>query len=400
MTGGSHRAAARSVPGGDVALPVLVLYERALENNMTVMAAYARAHGVALAPHAKTTLAPEVLRRQLAHGAWGITTASVTQAAVAFGAGARRVLVANEVATALEIREAIRLLEVEGRELYVLVDSVAGVELLEEALDAIGGDAEIGVLVELGVPAARSGARDVATGVEVARAAAPVRGLRLAGVEGYEGVISSERTPDALAAVDAYLADLGRLAEVVIREELVRPDRALVSAGGGKYFDRAVEVLGPAVARIGAEAILVLRPGSYVTHDHGFYEAVSPLSGPPDGRHLRAALELWAVVLSVPEPGLAIVGFGKRDSSYDIDLPVPLRWVARASGTSAPIAAEVTGLDDQHCYLRFDPDHPLAVGDRMSFGLSHPCTVLDKWRTVLLVDDAGVVTGEIETAFH
>ena len=40
---------------------------------------------------------------------------------------------------------------------------------------------------------------------------------------------------------------------------------------------------------------------------------------------LQAALEVWAYVQSRPEPAKAIIGFGKRDTSYD-DPPVPLTW--------------------------------------------------------------------------
>ncbi len=39
-------------------------------------------------------------------------------------------------------------------------------------------------------------------------------------------------------------------------------------------------------------------------------------------------------------------------------------------------------------------------GDRIGFGLSHPCTAFDKWRTVLLVDDAYCVRDHAHTFFH
>ena len=34
-------------------------------------------------------------------------------------------------------------------------------------------------------------------------------------------------------------------------------------------------------------------------------------------------MELWGSVLSRPEPALALLGFGKRDVPFDIDLPMP-----------------------------------------------------------------------------
>ena len=81
----------------DLSPPTMVLKETALENNLAVMARYSAENGFLLAPHGKTTMAPELFRRQLAAGAWGITVANTDQAAVAFRSGAARVLVANQV---------------------------------------------------------------------------------------------------------------------------------------------------------------------------------------------------------------------------------------------------------------------------------------------------------------
>ena len=51
--------------------PLVVLDAAALEHNLRTMAGWCTAHGVALAPHGKTTMAPQLFQRQLEHGAWG-----------------------------------------------------------------------------------------------------------------------------------------------------------------------------------------------------------------------------------------------------------------------------------------------------------------------------------------
>jgi D-serine deaminase-like pyridoxal phosphate-dependent protein len=139
-------------------------------------------------------------------------------------------------------------------------------------------------------------------------------------------------------------------------------------------------------------------------HDHGIYAETSPLAGAGEaGERLVAALEVWAEVLSVPEPGLAIVGLGKRDVSFDLGLPVPVR-IARAGSLVVEQFCDgaVSRLDDQHGYLQLGtgPGAEVAVGDRIGFGISHPCTAFDRWRTILLVDDDYVVRGRIRTYFH
>ncbi|HEX8918305.1 MAG TPA: amino acid deaminase, partial [Chloroflexota bacterium] len=114
---------------------------------------------------------------------------------------------------------------------------------------------------------------------------------------------------------------------------------------------------------------------------------------------LRPALELWGMVLSRPEPDLAIAGFGKRDAPYDLRLPIP--FTMRRDGTSTSIRGqvEVTALNDQHAYLKVDPECDLAVGDLIGCDISHPCTTFDKWRLIPLVNDAYDVTGAIQTFF-
>jgi D-serine dehydratase len=124
---------------------------------------------------------------------------------------------------------------------------------------------------------------------------------------------------------------------------------------------------------------VVVRAGSYVTHDDGVYAEATPLP------ELRAALELWARVLSCPEPGLAIAGFGKRDAPYDLGLPV----------VRSPSGVTVEALNDQHAFLRGD----LAVGDVVVCGISHPCTAFDKWPVLGVVDDGDVVIGAVDTRF-
>jgi D-serine dehydratase len=177
-------------------------------------------------------------------------------------------------------------------------------------------------------------------------------------------------------------------------------DPFLVTAGGSMFFDVVVEHLGRAAL---PQAQLVLRPGSYVSHDSIHYDDASPLgrSAPndPAGR-LRPAFEVWSVVLSRPEPGLAILGMGKRDVPVDLDLPLPL-YHSRAGSLPASLGQgyHFFRVQDQHAYLRLPLGADLAVGDLVGCGISHPCTTFDKWRVLLLVDEARKVIGAVRTYF-
>ncbi len=389
---------------GDIALPAMLLKETALANNLSVMASYAAEHGFLLAPHGKTTMAPQLFRRQLDAGAWAITTANMAQAGVAFDAGAPRVVVANEIVGLPDARAVVGHLAPGGRELYCLVDTVPGVELLDRHLSLAGLGDRLGVLVELGVPGGRTGARTEDEAVEVARAVRATQHLRLAGVECFEGLLAADRSPEALSKVDSFLDRLRRLAVRLANEKAFSGNGPfIVSAGGSRYFDRVASVLGRDADYGGHDARLVTRSGCYVVHDHGTYATASPLAEvDQEGRKFLGALEVWADVLSVPEPGLVIVGLGKRDVSYDIGLPVPLHIVRGSDRRVEPLdKGTMDNLNDQHGFLHIDNEQAgIRVGDRIGFGLSHPCTAFDKWRTVLLVGDDYEIRQEIVTWFH
>ena len=71
----------------------------------------------------------------------------------------------------------------------------------------------------------------------------------------------------------------------------------------------------------------------------------------------------------------------------------------RDGGAAALAGAKVTGLNDQHAYLRVDPGTPLAPGDLVCLGISHPCTTLDKWRVIPVLDEEDRVIDVVHTFF-
>ena len=121
-----------NVLAGDLPLPLAVLDRDALAHNVQWMQAYARSQGVDLAPHGKTTMAPQLFQRQLDAGAWGITFANVFQLRVGVAAGVRRAIIANQLVQAIELA-ALQALRVQHADLRVvfLVDSLAQLQRIE-----------------------------------------------------------------------------------------------------------------------------------------------------------------------------------------------------------------------------------------------------------------------------
>lgn len=377
--------------------PVLTLSARAMAGNVAEMARWCDDRGVLLAPHGKTTMAPQMWREQLAAGAWGITLANASQLRVGHAFGLRRVMLANSLT---DPQAAAWLADHQGTDFQVLswVDDVDTVALQGTVLRERPG-AVLDVVVELGGPGGRTGARTTATAVEVARAVNASPHHRLVGVGGYEGSLAHASDDGSLATVRRYLAGVRELHEALLSEGLYAPGAdVVVTAGGSAYFDDVVDVLAGCASGGsggGPRVSVVLRSGAYMVHDDGFYRGISPFARGGRGTRGEApftsAMHAWARVVSVPEPGLAILDAGKRDMPVDEGLPEPQLLGHALGGPMAELpGATISAVNDQHCFLRYDPETTeVAIGDVARLGLSHPCTAFDKWNLIPVLADTG-----------
>ena len=368
--------------------PLCVLRAQALTHNLTTMARWCRDRGVELAPHGKTHMAPQLLARQLEAGACAVTVATISQARAYRAFGVRDFILANELVDAAALRWIAAECDADPDfTLMCWVDSVEGVRQMASQLEAAGARRPVDVCVEIGMAGGRTGCRDASAVDEVARAAADCSALRLIGVAGYEAALGHDVTPEALTRVTAYLSELGSAVDRLAG--MFETDSVVVTAGGSTYFDAVADVL--AIGSVAGRTVrTVIRSGCYLTHDDGLYARTSPLVRAGD-RGLLPALRVWAQVVSRPEPDLALLTMGRRDVSFDQDMPVPLGLSDSA----------VTKLNDQHAYLRLGPKDRAAVevGSWLRFGVSHPCTTFDKWQMIPVLDDDDRVVDLIRTFF-
>jgi D-serine dehydratase len=360
---------------GDFPMPVAVLKRSALDNNLRVMQDYIERAGIKLAPHAKTTLCPELLARQLKHGCWGLSVATMTQFKLCHDLGVERIILANQLVGAPEIAGLAHLwAQTPNNIYYVLIDSIAAAEQISAGFGQVAGAPPARVLIEMGVPNGRCGVRSLAEGLKLARAIRALPHIELHGVEGYEGLFVSDNADHDTEAVSNYLAGVLQLYELLLAQDLFADPRQIIIS-------------------------------CYLTHDSGFYrrllQRIEDRSAAGPAPRLVPALEVWSRVISRPQPDQAIVILGKRDVSYDIDLPMP-RWWFREGHHNRPLASNdfvVTRLNDQHAYLGVPPGSDLAVGDLLGFEISHPCTTFDKWSLLLEVEDDYTVHSGLKTFF-
>ena len=115
------------------------------------------------------------------------------------------------------------------------------------------------------------------------------------------------------------------------------------------------------------------------------------------------SLLLWAHIISINDSGLAIINFGKRDVSFDLGNPIPIN-IYRNRKIFKKIKYNSTSLsiyklNDQHAFLRHNNKIKLKIGDLISFGVSHPCITIDKWRCIYLINSNHDIIDVYKTFF-
>ena len=353
----------------DLEPPFVVIRRSALEHNVSLMAAYCDEHGVSIAPHGKTTMAPQLWRRQLDAGAWGIS-ATAAQARVMRGRRPR-ILVANPLTDAA-IRWAAHDLRDDANELACYVDSERGSSCSRLSCGRSRPASPAGAARARPrrrshrVPGCRGGSRRRPTRrvprTCCSRVSRATRDDRRRSPRARGGPAVPRRRCAWDAARGARSPVLGVVGERR-RQRLLRSRgrRARRGSIGGRDAGGAACGGVRRARRRDVRALVAVRApsgrGPVPQRDRGV-----------GGRALHA------------EDGLAIVGLGRRDVSFDQGLPRVL--AARRGGGVDQLdgAVEATALDDQHLYCRVRADTRLRAGDLVACGISHPCSMLDRWR--------------------
>jgi D-serine dehydratase len=373
----------------DFQFPVMVLRDSALEHNIKRMAAYCKSHGFELAPHAKTPMSPQIAKRQIDAGAWGLTVANFNQARIMLEYGFKKLIIGNEVMEPTSIAEIAKINGSGAGYIIFYIDSLAGLKIAQDSISGVA-KAKLNIFMEIGAVGGRAGIRDLDLLKTILAEIAKDERIYVRGVSGFEGAVpGGDRAGEGIEKLRTFLRHIVAAAEITA--PFIREDKIIISAGGSSFFDYVVEELG----KYSGDAHRMLRSGGYVSHDHIHYEDLYPFMGAPDAERFYPALELWARVLSIPENDLAILNYGKRDAGNDLDNPLPISKLGR---TPEPFKGEIEKLNDQHAFMKIAPGS-VVVGDIIGCGISHPCTNFDKWQLIPLVNDNYDVIDLVHTHF-
>lgn len=381
----------------DISLPVAIIKQSALTNNLNWMQSFANHHQVKLSPHGKTSMTPDFFRQQLENGAWGITVATPAQAEIAAMAGAKRIIMANQLVGKTNIAIVEQLIREFDVDFYCCVDSPVNVQQLSQHF--ANTEQTLKVLIEFGVPGGRCGCRSPQEVLELAQTIQDAPALSLAGIEVYEGVIHGD---NAEQDIRTFLKQALSSVESLASDGLIT-GQPIITGAGSAWYDVVAECLANLT-----DCLAIIRPGCYAIHDTGIYlDAQSKVLQRAQvnqgyacelGGDLESALEVWAYVISRPEPTKLVIGLGKRDVAFDAGLPIAERGYRNGEAISVK-GLTATAVMDQHTFVETDGSSEIEVGDMIAFSTSHPCLTFDKWRYIAISDDDYQVTNWVETCF-
>ncbi len=329
----------------DMPMPLMVLKQKNYLHNLKTFSNYLEKHNLDIAPHGKTTMAPQIFSEQIKHGAWGITAGAINQIQVMFDFGIKKVLLANQLLGKSHLKK----------------------EDFLKLVNIIGEDSS--------------------------------KNFTFAGISSYEGIAAvamkgSDAVHDFCSKIEDIINDIPSNYYSHLNE-------LLITAGGSTHFD----IVGERFSKIKLSVPIkvLLRSGCYITHDHGPYldalETAKSDSNRQWDQSLQPALEIWSYVQSIPENNLAFLTMGKRDAPYDSGLPKPIKRFRPGEGFLDIGEAEIFSTNDQHAFVKLADNHQWQVGDMICSGISHPCTAFDKWKFIPVVDDDYNVLDGILTYF-
>ena len=352
--------------------PALVIDLDAMERNLAHMAAYARAHGLRLRPHAKMHKSAELARLQMAHGAVGVCVQKTDEALALAHAGVTNVYISNEVIAHPKLQRLAEAVRDLPTRFGIAVDSAAGVLRLASALlDAdVRGEDRIDVFVEIDVGQGRCGVPPGEPAVDLARLIAQHPVLRFAGLQAYHGGAQHRRDPGERAQAIAEAA----WAAALTRERLQAagfPVPLITGAGTGTFtLETASHVWGE------------LQAGSYLFMDADYARNEAA----PQAPVFEHALFVKTQVMSRAARH-AVCDAGHK--SHAIDSGLPAVW-------SPPGLLFANGGDEHGLLRAAHPGTPLpALGDTVWLVPGH-CDPTVNLHDFMLGVRGGLASGQVE----
>ena len=344
--------------------PALVIDLDAMQRNLERMAAFARAHGLRLRPHAKMHKSAIIAMRQIDAGAVGVCVQKVGEAEALAARGVPDIFVSNEVIAPAKLTRLAELARTVR--IGVAVDSALGVQRLAAACRAAGST--LSVFVEIDVGQGRCGVPAAAAGALAHQVVAA--GLPLAGLHAYHGSAQHLRSDAERAAAIHHAATLVRTAQASLTAAGL-PCALITGAGSGSFVHEASHGLWGE-----------LQVGSYLFLDRDYADN-QPSAGAPRFEH---ALFVKSQVMSRGSAH-AVIDAGHK--AYAVDSGPPQVW-----GRDL----EFTSCSDEHGTLRPRGDALPELGETVWLVPGH-CDPTVNLHDAYVVVRGGLAHGRVEACW-
>lgn len=331
--------------------PALCVDLDVLENNLARMGGYVREHGLRLRPHAKTHKIPEIGRMQIDSGAYGLTVAKSTEAAVMAEAGINHLLLAYPVYGAAKLK---RLTELARNGLYLTI-AIDGERTLQPMADAArAAGVCFDLLAELNVGMNRCGLARPEDVLALAQKIDGTSGVRFAGLNLYPGHIWAKP-----AEQEAMLRSVDDHASAVIKL-LARNGIACDVVSGGSTPTAFQSHL--------VRSLTEIRPGTYVFNDRNTMDAGACTLD-------ECALRVLVTVVSTAVEGWVVVDSGTKTLSSD-------RLISGSQQFHGLVIEDadmqLERLSEEHGQINLENARlKPRVGDRLSIVPNHVCATVN-----------------------
>ncbi len=351
--------------------PNVVVSLEKLEANISEMAALAQMRQVELWPMIKTHKSEYILGLQLKHGAKGILAAKLGEAEVMAASGANNIILAYPVIGETKLA---RLINLAGRvRIICSLDTLEAAAYLNDAV--IKSDITMDCLIIIDSGLKRLGispdkVKDFYMQIK------DFHGLRLVGVATHGGHVYG--APDEESVRRAAAEEAGAVIESAESLASLGVECEFVAIGTTPTVNKLQDFAG----------LKQIRPGNYV-----FYDATQVALGIVPAE--KCALSVLATVISVPEPGRAIIDAGSKILGLDAGAHgnTNMKGHGLIKGQEDVV---IKALSEELGKVFYEPKNTeLKVGQRLEIIPNHACTVVNMVDKLYGYSSSGQIVREI-----
>lgn len=353
--------------------PALVIDADAVNRNMQRMAEFAAKHQIRLRPHAKMHKSAELARLQMQAGAVGVCVQTVGEGEALAAGGVNDIFITNQIVSPAKLRRVAalaHLLKNRGGRLAIAVDSLEGVERLNQAMQL--SSAQIDVFIEIDIGQGRCGVPPGEQAIALARLIKEHPRLNYAGLHAYHGLAQHLRSvTERRTAIGQAAVRVSATRDALAREGLAP---ALITGGGTGTFGLE------AASGLWNE----LQPGSFLFMDADYARNERDSAQPA----FEQALFVKTQVISVQD-GRAVCDAGLKSLGLDAGPPLVHALPGQPQWTYTPAG-------DEHGLLRPAREGgPLpAIGESIWLIPGH-CDPTVNLHDVMVAVQGGLIEGAV-----